>query len=77
MAAQMCGTCRYWHTVDVGPGNQTCRRFPPTIVAEIFKDPPYPEPAAGVWPVTSRVEHNPNVCYLVLAVLFIHIILTI
>lgn len=55
MATPTCFTCRYWYLTEQGSGtgNQTCRRYPPTVVAEIFKEKPYPNPEAGVWPVTS------------------------
>ncbi len=53
MADQKCGTCQFWHTTDAAVGNQTCRRFPPFVVSEMFKHQPLPAPEAGVWPVTS------------------------
>ena len=54
MADEKCETCRFWHTPVDGIGKEICRRFPPVAVSEMFKDPPYPEPTAGVWPVTGH-----------------------
>ncbi len=54
MAGPTCDKCRFWHTTDGGVEDQTCRRFPPVVVSEMFEDRPLPAPAAGVWPVTDR-----------------------